>query len=156
MYFQLQSVRIWNSQSSSVHVEILWKIWNPQTKLGARASHGFVVGGASTSAIFTPEVGINYPTLSPIIRRQRYLNSHLLPIFPTAADLATPLRKFWFVWTPDMARRQPFGCMWDISWWSRNTTKSGIYQNAFMNVSQTLWQRLRHVFFTSMNYIISM
>ena len=40
------------------------------------------MGGASTSAIFTPEVGINYPRLSPIIRRQRYLNSHLLPNLP--------------------------------------------------------------------------
>ena len=105
--YQLQSAKIQNFQSLCVHVEILWKIWNPQTKLGARASHGFVVGGASTSAIFTPEVGINYPPRRPIIRRQRYLNRHLLPT--AAADLATPLRRFWFVWTPDMGRRQPFG-----------------------------------------------
>ena len=51
------------------------------------------MGGASTSAIFTPEVGINYPRLSPIIRRQRYLNSHLLPMLTYRSRLGDTFEK---------------------------------------------------------------
>ena len=52
------------------------------------------MGGASTSAIFTPEVGINYPRLSPIIRRQRYLNSHLLPMLTYRSRLSDTFETF--------------------------------------------------------------
>ena len=102
--------------------------WNSQTMFGARASYG---RGLNVGNFHTD--GINYPT-SPIIRRQRYLNA-------PPSRLGDTFEIFWFVWTPDMTRRQPFGCMGDNSWWSRNTTMSVAFitSSSLAKITQTFW-----------------
>ena len=82
-----------------------------QTSLGANASHGFFLGGASTSAIFTRPTSLASGELITGSDNPAPDIFHTSSPSTTAADLATPLRHCDSWASPDMVGANHSKCI---------------------------------------------